>query len=263
MGKIWERAQPKDDRVNKNTRFGFATFATSIGQPGFYTYFGLDPLSAYANSILGAVNALFFFGAIVGALTAGPIADKIGRRRTIQIFAIVAMIGGALAAGSVAIAMLIVVRIFQGAGLGALATLTPVYLAESSTAEKRGMLTGLHGFFLVSGYNISSWVGFGCFYSKNLTFGWRGPIAFTCIPALLLTIGCFFVPETPRYLLLRGRSDEAWKNLQRLHHDPNDPSDTSAHEEFIHMKVCVVKQSHTTDVLWSFGIQTGFIQPSC
>ena len=153
--------------------------------------------------------------------------------------------------------MLIVVRIFQGAGLGALATLTyvlstwsiyavdvltgcrPVYLAESSTAEKRGMLTGLHGFFLVSGYNISSWVGFGCFYSSNLTFGWRGPIAFTCIPALLLMIGCFFVPETPRYLLLKGRSDEAWKNLKRLHHDPNDPTDASAHEEFINMKAAI------------------------
>ncbi|KAK5174382.1 uncharacterized protein LTR77_001462 [Saxophila tyrrhenica] len=146
------------------------------------------------------------------------------------------MIGGALAAGSVHIAMLIVVRILQGAGLGALATLTPVYLAESSTAAKRGMLTGLHGFFLVSGYNISSWVGFGCFYSTNLTFGWRGPIAFTCIPALLLTIGCFFVPESPRYLLMRGRSDQAWTIVQRLHHDQNDPADTAAHEEFFSMR---------------------------
>jgi MFS family permease len=182
---------------------------------------------------------LFFFGAVVGALVGGPIADHIGRRWTIQIAAVVALIGGALAAGSVAIAMLIVVRVLQGAGLGALATLTPVCLAESSTAQKRGMLTGLHGFFLVSGYNISSWVGFGCYFSKNLTFGWRGPIAFTCIPALLLAIGCIWVPETPRYLLLRGRSDQAWRNLQRLHHDPNDPSDSLAHEEFISMKAAI------------------------
>ena len=221
------------------SRFGFATFATSIGQPGFYTYFALDPLSSYTNSILGAINALFFFGAVVGALCGGPLADHIGRRWTIQIAAVTALIGGALAAGSVHIAMLIVVRVLQGAGLGALATLTPVYLAESSTAQKRGMLTGLHGFFLVSGYNISSWVGFGCYYSKNLTFGWRGPIAFTCIPALLLAIGCIWVPETPRYLLLRGRSDEAWRNLQRLHRDPNDPSNSAAHEEFIHMKAAI------------------------
>lgn len=106
--------------------FGFATFATSIGQPGFYAYFKLDPESSYTNSILGAVNALFFFGACVGALGAGPLADHIGRRLTILAAALIALVGGALAAGSVAIAMLIVVRILQGCGLGALATLTPV-----------------------------------------------------------------------------------------------------------------------------------------
>jgi MFS family permease len=50
---------------------------------------------------LGAVNALFFFGAVVGALGGGPLADHIGRKWTIQIAAVVAMIGGALAAGSV------------------------------------------------------------------------------------------------------------------------------------------------------------------
>ena len=85
-----------------NYGFGFATFATSIGQPGFYTYFKLDPTTPYANSILGAINALFFFGACVGALCSGPLSDHIGRKYTIQIAAVVAMIGGALAAGSVA-----------------------------------------------------------------------------------------------------------------------------------------------------------------
>lgn len=222
-----------------NYGFGFATFATSIGQPGFYTFFELDPLAAYTNSILGAINALFFFGAVLGALGSGPISDHIGRRWTIFGAAIVALIGGALAAGSVAIAMLIVVRILQGMGLGALATLTPVYLAESSTKEKRGMLTGLHGFFLVFGYNTSAWVGYGCFYSKNLTFGWRGPIAFTCIPALLLAMGCIWIPESPRYLLMKGDIDKAWTNLQRLHHDPRDPSDSAAHKEFAEMKAAI------------------------
>jgi MFS family permease len=218
-----------------NYGFGFATFATSIGQPGFYQYFALDPLSSYTNSILGAVNALFFLGACVGALGAGPLADHAGRRWTILGAALVALIGGALAAGSVHIAMLIVVRMLQGCGLGALATLTPVYLAESSTKEKRGMLTGLHGFFLVFGYNTSAWVGFGCYFSNNLTFGWRGPIAFTCIPALLLAIGCIWIPESPRYLLMRDRADDAWRNVQRLHHDPSDPTDSAAHDEFTQM----------------------------
>lgn len=98
---------------------------------------------------------MFFFGAVVGALGGGPIADHIGRRWSLMIAAIVSIIGGALSAGSVHIAMLIIVRTLQGAGLGALATLTPIYLAEASTPEKRGMLTGLHGMFPISCHEFS------------------------------------------------------------------------------------------------------------
>lgn len=215
---------------------GFASFATSIGQPGFFAYFNLDPKSSYTNDIIGAVNALFFFGACVGAVGGGPLADKIGRKLTLLTASVIAIIGGALTAGSVHVAMLIVVRVVQGCGLGALATLVPIYLSEASTAEKRGMLTGLHGFFLVSGYNISAWVGFGCYFSSNLTFGWRGPLAFTCIPPLILLIGCFWVPESPRWLIAKGRTEEAWTVLSRLHNDPRDPDGMAAHEEFYQMR---------------------------
>ncbi|KAF4631751.1 hypothetical protein G7Y89_g6380 [Cudoniella acicularis] len=219
--------------------FGFASFATSIGQPGFYDYFKLSttgPDAVYTNHILGAVNALFFFGAAMGALIGGPIADNIGRRYAIMTAAITSIIGGALSAGSVHVAMLIVVRIIQGCGLGALATITPIYLAESSTPSKRGMLTGLHGFFLVAGYNTSAWVGFGCYFSKNLTFQWRGPIALTTLPALILLLGCIWVPESPRWLLMKGRVDEAWINLSRLHHDTSDPNDVATQLEFDQMR---------------------------
>ncbi|OAK98387.1 MFS sugar transporter [Phaeosphaeriaceae sp. SRC1lsM3a] len=219
--------------------FGFASFATSIGQPGFFAYFNLSqtgPGAKYTNDILGAVNALFFFGACVGALGGGPLANKIGRRWSLITAAAVSVVGGALTAGSVHVAMLIVVRIIQGAGLGALATLVPIYLAEASTPSKRGMLTGLHGFFLVSGYNISAWVGFGCFFSSNLTFGWRGPLAFTCIPPLILLIGCYWVPESPRWLITQHRVPEAWEILRKLHNDPTDPEEVAAHEEFYQMR---------------------------
>jgi len=219
--------------------FGFAAFATSIGQPGFYTYFNLTttgPGAAYTNHILGAVNALFFFGATIGSLVGGPLADAIGRKHSLMIASAISILGGALAAGSVHVAMLIVVRTIQGLGLGALATLTPIYLSECATASKRGMLTGLHGFFLVAGYNVSAWVGFGCFFSSNLTFGWRGPIAFTTFPALLLLLGCFWVPESPRWLLLKNRTDEAWTILARLHKDGDDVDEVATREEFYQMR---------------------------
>jgi MFS family permease len=233
---------------------GFASFATSIGQPGFYEYFNLSitgPNASYTNSILGAVNALFFFGAVVGALTGGPFADRFGRRTALLFASIIAIIGGALTAGSVHVAMLIVVRILQGAGLGALATITPIYLAETATAAKRGLLTGLHGFFLVFGYNTSAWVGLGCFFSKNLTFQWRGPIAFTCIPPLILAVGCLFVPESPRWLITKGRIDEAWTNISRLHHDPNDQNDLAAREEFYQMRKQIEYESQFPSGYWA------------
>ena len=97
---------------NTYTSPGFASFATSIGQPGFFTYFNLsttEPSAAYTNHILGAVNALFFFGACVGAIGGGPMADKIGRKLSLFTAALVSIIGGALIVGSVHVAMLIVV----------------------------------------------------------------------------------------------------------------------------------------------------------
>jgi len=197
------------------------------------------------------VNALFFFGAVVGALSAGPLSDHLGRRHALMIAAVCSTIGGALAAGSVHVAMLIVVRIFQGGGLGSLATLTPIYLAEASTASKRGMLTGLHGFFLVSGYTVSAWVGYGCSFSSNLTFGWRGPIAFTCAPALLLLLGCIWIPESPRWLLMKDRTEEAWTGLLRLHHDPNDVDQLAIHEEFHQMRKQIELEKNNPCGYWA------------
>jgi MFS family permease len=102
------------------------------------------PGAAYTSHILGAVNALFFFGACVGALAGGLPADKIGRKwallsQRIQVSLEVLM----------HVAMLIVVRILHGSGFGALATLVPICLAEALTPSKPGILTGLHGFWML------------------------------------------------------------------------------------------------------------------
>lgn len=93
--------------------------------------------------ILGAVNALVFLGAAIGALIQSFLADRFGRKKALAVASICGLAGGALAAGSVAIAMLITVRILQGCGLGMLLALVPLYLTEISPPRQRGFLTGL------------------------------------------------------------------------------------------------------------------------
>ncbi|KAK5735750.1 hypothetical protein LTR17_007922 [Elasticomyces elasticus] len=91
--------------------------ATTLGQPTFVSYFALDTRSN-AASLTGAINGLFQAGGLIGTLCSSFLADSLGRRKAILIAAIVTVIGGALQAGSVAIAMYIVMRLVTGWGIG-------------------------------------------------------------------------------------------------------------------------------------------------
>lgn len=100
------------------------------------------------------MNALFCFGAAVGAIAQGWTADWLGRRGALALAASCALIGGALAAGSVAIAMLIIVRILQGVGLGMILCLVPLYITETVPAHRRGMMTTMTVYSFGIGYGV-------------------------------------------------------------------------------------------------------------
>ena len=102
----------------------------------------LDPISTSTANIIGAFNALFAFGAAMGAIAQGWISDWCGCRTGLAIAASCAFAGGALAAGSAAIAMLMVVRILQGFELGAIISLVLLYLIEVAPPNRRGFLPG-------------------------------------------------------------------------------------------------------------------------
>jgi MFS family permease len=93
--------------------------------------------------VIGAANALFTAGAAFGAIAQGFVADAYGRKKGLAIAAVLAIIGGALAAGSVNIAMIVTVRILQGCGAGMVICLVPLYLAETAPPQRRGFLSGL------------------------------------------------------------------------------------------------------------------------
>lgn len=114
--------------------------------------------------------------------------------------------------------------------------IAPVYTAELAPAELRGFFVGMNGVFIATGYAIASYMGLAFYYAKEPQTQWRGPLGLALVwPFFLLLVICF-VPESPRWLLMKGRTEEAWRIVSDLHSHPDDPDEEYARGEFYQMQ---------------------------
>jgi hypothetical protein len=113
-----------------------------------------------------------------------------------------------------------------------------MYLAEMSGAYVRGWLVGHHAIFLVFGYMLSSWVGYACYFAtvKNPAFAWRFPLCLQIVSPVILLAGSYWLPRSPRWLVSKGKLEEAWQVFQRLRQSADDPDNLVAKEEFYQTK---------------------------
>ena len=128
------------------------------------------------------------------------------------------MIGGALQAATQSSDFIIVARVITGIGTGALTGITPVLVAETSTATHRG---GFLGYVFIANYlgiSVAYWLSFGLAFVDNgySDVRWRFQLAFQCFPALILFLGIKMLPDTPRYLASAGRFDEAREVIEHV-----------------------------------------------
>lgn len=129
----------------------------------------------------------------------------------------------------------------------------PVYTTELSPAESRGLFVGMNGVMIAVGYSIASYMGtcflfyqvnfqlltcsgLAFFFSENPSLQWRGPLGLALIWPIMMLIIIYFVPESPRWLLMKGRTEEAWQVISKLHYDPNDPDQEYSRGEFYQMQ---------------------------
>ncbi|KAI1794399.1 general substrate transporter [Ganoderma leucocontextum] len=177
-------------------------------------------------------------GFIVGCLLLGAfasLADAIGRRASILAGCIVFLIGGTIQASAQNIHSMYGGRFLAGMGIGMLAMLAPLYQAEIAHPSIRGRLTTLQQFMLGIGALIASFIGYGCYHGLTGPAQWRIPLAIQLTPALPLAFFILFLPESPRYLAMKDRNEEALWVLARLHAhgDIDDPFVISEHREIL------------------------------
>ncbi|TKA76547.1 hypothetical protein B0A49_01803 [Cryomyces minteri] len=197
--------------------YGASIIATTLAQPTFIKHFELDTRSD-ATSLISTMNGLYQVGGLLAVFSISWFADTWGRKAAISASAVITLLSGALLAGSVNIAMFIVFRFTSGAGAFMILSAVPIWMNEVVPPKNRGMLVDLHGAALLFGYALATWIGYGFyFYTAESSNTWRAPLAFQCLPVAILLAMMPWLPESPRYLLMKDRFEEAEATLNKLH----------------------------------------------
>ncbi|KAL2411316.1 MFS-type transporter criB [Exophiala dermatitidis] len=193
--------------------------STTLGQATFPSYFN-NP----SENLTGAIVSTYTGGTGLGNLSGGYFGDKLGRKKTIWLASTLALLGAILQTAAVNIGMFIAGRIIAGYAIGLVYAVSSIYNAEIAPPKIRGITVGLQTQLISSGYALSNWIGvFGSFASGNAA--WRVPLGIQCVPAVVLIIGLFWLPESPRWLIQHGKSEEAREILGKLHADINADAD--------------------------------------
>lgn len=184
-------------------------------------------LTEHQNSL---VNAAMPLGAIGGALLISPCNELFGRRWAILISCIFYTIGGALCAGAINFAMIVVARLILGAGVGLEGGTVPVYVAETVERKIRGNLVSLYQLNIALG-EVLGYVVAAIFIT--VPGNWRYILGSSLVFSTIMGIGMLYMPESPRYLLHKGRTLDAFKVWKRI----RGTKTMEAREEFFIMKV--------------------------
>jgi sugar porter (SP) family MFS transporter len=210
--------------------------------------FPLTPL------VQGLVVSGLLVGAMLGASLAGRLADPLGRRPLILIGGIVFIVGtlgSALANGP---AMLVTFRFIMGIGVGLISVVVPMYLTELAPKDIRGRLTSLMQLLVTVGIFLAYLTD----YAFSTAHDWRMMIGLGVLPALLLTIGIYTQPESPRWLVgnKEGGDADARKVLIKLR-----GSEEAADAELAEIRESIAKESQKAERLSLRQLATGNLRP--
>ena len=229
------------------SNFSYLIFLSVVAALGGFL-FGYD--TAVISGTIAQVSQLFqldalqqgwyvgcaLIGSIVGVLFAGILSDKLGRKLTMVISAVLFSTSALGCAISADFTQLVIYRIIGGVGIGVVCILSPLYISEVSVAQYRGRLVSLYqlavtvgflGAYLVN-YQLLGYAQSGSQLSIDwlnkifVTEVWRGMLGMEMLPAVLFFIIIFFIPESPRWLIVKGKEEKAVNILEKIYNSVSE-----------------------------------------
>lgn len=189
--------------------FGFDTGVISGALPFLKDNWALDDRS------VALLTTGVLFGAVVGALFSGRLADRLGRKKMIIVNALIFAVGAVGCGYAPSIGTLIAMRVLVGIAIGITSYVVPMYIAEISPVAHRGMLVTLNQLMITIGL-LASYIA-DYLLSNNADPGsWRAMFLVGTIPAFVLLLGMFFLPETSRWLVSVSRYKEGREVLEQM-----------------------------------------------
>ena len=220
--------------MNKEVNLSYLIFISLVAALGGFL-FGYD--TAVISGTVTQVTALFqldtieqgwyvgcaLVGSIIGVAVAGVLSDNIGRKKSMIISATLFTISAVGCALSATFTELVIYRIIGGVGIGMVSIVSPLYISELSVARYRGRLVSFYQLAITVGFLGAYLANFklldfsesGAIFSSGVmqtvfvSEVWRGMLGMEAIPAILFFIIIFFIPESPRWLLVQERREQA------------------------------------------------------
>jgi len=209
--------------------FGYDTGVINGALRPMSSELGLTPLTE------GVVTSSLLFGAAIGAVLGGRLSDAWGRRKTIILLSVLFLAGTIVCVFTPNTEVLVVGRVILGLAVGGTSTVVPVFLAELAPFEIRGSLAGRNEVMIVIGQLVA--------FIVNAVIGnvwgghegvWRYMLAVCALPAVALFAGMLNVPESPRWLIEKGRIDDARRVLDTIRPHDRAAAELADVERLLH-----------------------------
>ncbi|KAI9318115.1 general substrate transporter [Dichotomocladium elegans] len=191
-------------------RYDTGALTACLAMPEYRRIFSLDS-DAYGTAAVIASSSASFLASLVS----GFVADGVGRKKFFYIASFFHIIGVIVQLTNTDFAALVIGRIITGSTVGMMSMSVPLYQSEVASSQNRGRIITLYQLGVTTGVCVASWIAYGTTLISG-SLSWRIPVGIQIVPGALLLLGLSFIPESPRWLIARGRYEEALEILAAI-----------------------------------------------